>query len=82
MLTPFQSWLLDSIRKEGPLSAGTLKSDCRTLTRAGVAGLDENRVFRDLAELERLGLVVDTLGGWLPVYPAETVKAKQREMFA
>lgn len=81
-LTPFQSWLLTAIRTEGPISTGTLKSDCRCETRAGVPGLDENHVFRDLAELQRLGLVADMPGGWLPVYPAETVKPKQREMFA
>lgn len=78
-LTTMQTWLLTAIRKEGPLMAGTLKSDCRTLTRNGVEGLDENQVFRTLAELEAAGLIVGTLGGYMPVFEKQV---KQGSLFA
>jgi len=78
-LTPLQDWLLVAIRKEGPLKAGTLKTDARTAKRGGAVGIDENRVFRELDELKRLGLIESTLAGWMPVYPAEQpAKPKQK----
>lgn len=64
--------------------ASVLKSDLRTMARGGcdMTNLDENRVFRTLEELEAAGLVVKTLGGYLPVFVAEVVQAKQGSLFA
>jgi len=75
-----RNYLLETIRREGPIGAAVLKSDIRTLTRSGkVEGLDENMVFRTLAELEAAGLIVGTLGGYMPVFEKQV---KQKELFA
>lgn len=69
-LTPMQDFCLTAIRKEGSLSAAVLKSDLRTMARAGVemGGLDENQVIRTLTELEGLGLIRNELGGFVGVF--------------
>lgn len=83
-LTPMHRHVLLSIRREPPMSAAVLKSDLRTMARAGVdmSGLDENLVLRTLDELERLQLVKKEAGGYAAVY-REPPKPKiaQRELF-
>lgn len=81
-----KEYLLETIRREGPIHAAVLKSDLRTLARVGVeiGSLDENKVLRTLVELESEGTVRRTsLGGneWEAVFVAEPVKAKQQLMF-
>lgn len=81
-----KDFLLLAIQREGPIHAGVLKSDIRTMARNGVAidDLDENRVLAVLAELEAEGMIRRTMPGgneWEAVFAAEPVKPKQRTMF-
>lgn len=78
-----KAYILKTIRDEFPVAPGKLKSDIRMMREYGkVPGMDENRVLRTLAELEEDGLILSTLGGFIPLYPVEEVKPKQKGLFA
>jgi hypothetical protein len=81
-----KEYLLETIRREGPIHAAVLKSDLRTMAKFGVVigSLDENKVLRTLIELETEGTVRRTAPGgneWEAVFVVEPVKAKQQLMF-
>jgi hypothetical protein len=81
-----KTYLLTTIRKEGPIHAAVLKSDIRTMAKAGadLGDLDENRVIRLLTELESEGTIRRTMPGgneWEAIFAAEAVKPKQGMMF-
>lgn len=77
-LSPTQAWLLLAIRREGPISSMQLKADMAVANKFG-AGLDESRIFRDLEELKRGALILDTLGGWVSVKQVEKPKPAKLE---
>lgn len=79
-LSPTATYCLATIRREHPVMASVLRSDIRTRNNSGPSDLDENRVFRSLDELQGLGLIAETLGGWRPVYSEPVAKAKQGQL--
>jgi hypothetical protein len=81
-LTPNQSWLLAQIRSEWPdaIAPLTIKAEMGVARRLGAA-VDESRIFRDLDELKKMGLVADTLGGLQMVPVKREAKVTQGMMF-
>jgi hypothetical protein len=71
-----KSYLLATIRREGPIHAAVLKSDLRTMARSKIeiGTLDENKVLRTLIELESEGAIRRTSPGaneWEAVFVKE-----------